>query len=58
MSERRYLGPEVVQRTNEVTEKIRARMLASQSRQKSYSDLRRMSVEFQVSDQMFLRVLP
>ena len=56
--ERRYLGPEMVQRTNEAVEKIRARMLASQSRQKSYSDLKRRSVEFQVGDHVFLRVSP
>ena len=36
--ERRYLGPEAVQRTSEAIEKIRARMLTSQSRQKSYAD--------------------
>ena len=39
--ERQYLGPEMVQRTNEAIEKIRMRMLTSQSRQKSYADLRR-----------------
>ena len=48
--ERRYLGPELVQQTNEALEKIRARMLATQSRQKSYANLKRKSVEFQVGD--------
>ena len=33
-------------------------MLASQSRQKSYSDRKRRSVEFQVGDHVFLRVSP
>ena len=56
--ERRYLGPEMVQRTNEALEKIRARMLASQSRQRNYSDQKRRSVEFQVGDHVFLRVSP
>ena len=56
--ERRYLGPEMVQRTNEAVEKIRARMLASQSRQKSYSDLKHRRIEFQVGDHVFLRVSP
>ncbi|XP_060974146.1 uncharacterized protein LOC133039302 [Cannabis sativa] len=32
--ERKYLGPELVQKSNEVIEKIKARMLALQSRQK------------------------
>ena len=33
-------------------------MLASQSRQKSYSNLKRRGVEFQVGDHVFLRVSP
>ena len=33
-------------------------MLATQSRQKSYADLKRKSVEFQVGDHVFLRVSP
>ena len=53
---RNYLGPELVQQTNEALEKIRARMLATQSRQKSYADLKRKSIEFQVGDHGFLRV--
>ena len=55
---RQVRGDIWVQRTNEAIEKIRARMLASQSRQKSYSDLRCRSVEFQVGDHVFLRVSP
>ena len=38
--------------------KIRARMLASQSRQKSYADAKRKDVEFQVGDFVFLKVSP
>ena len=56
--ERRYLGPEAVQRTSEAIDKIRARMLTSQSRQKSYADPKRRDVEFQVGDYVFLRVSP
>ncbi|XP_020532207.1 uncharacterized protein LOC110008552, partial [Amborella trichopoda] len=45
--ERKYLGPELVQKTNEAIDKIKARMLASQSRQKSYADPKRRDVTFQ-----------
>ena len=42
-----YLGPELVQRANEeAIGKIRARMLAAQSRQKSYADAKRKDVQF------------
>ena len=56
--ERKYLGPELVQRTNEAIDKIKARMLASQSRQKSYADPKRRDVTFQAGEQVFLRVSP
>ena len=56
--ERSYLGPELVQKTNEAIQKIRARMLTSQSRQTSYANLKRRGVEFQVGDLVFLRVSP
>ena len=58
MGERRYLGPDMIQRTSEAIEKIRARMLTSQSRQKSYADPKRRDVEFQVGDHVFLQVSP
>ena len=56
MGERKYLGPESVQEVAEAIEKIRARMLASQDRQKSYANPKRRNVEFQVGDHVFLRV--
>ena len=58
MGERKYLGPESVQEAAKAIEKIRARMLASQDRQKSYADPKRRNVEFQVGDHVFLRVSP
>ena len=58
MGERKYLGPESVQEATEAIEKIRARMLASQDRQKSYANSKRRNVEFQEGDHVFLRVSP
>ncbi|KAL0549443.1 hypothetical protein IC582_013925 [Cucumis melo] len=39
IGERRLLGPELVQTTNAAIQKIRARMLTTYSRQKSYADV-------------------
>ena len=39
-------------------EKIRKRMLAVQSRQKSYADPKRRDIEFSVGDKVFLKVTP
>ena len=52
------LGPEIVQRTTEKVKLIREKMKASQSRQKNYHDKRKMDLEFQEGDHVFLRVTP
>ncbi|KAL4020839.1 hypothetical protein IC575_019626 [Cucumis melo] len=40
VGEQRLVGPELVQSTNEAIQKIRSRMQTTQSRQKSYADVR------------------
>ena len=52
------LGPEIVQQTTEKVRLIQDRMRTAQSRQKSYHDRRRKDLEFEVGDQVFLRVTP
>ena len=37
---------------------IRQRLLTAQSRQKSYADVRRRPLEFEVRDHVFLKVMP
>ena len=56
--ERSLLGPEIVQHTAKVVEKIRERMKIAQSRQKSYADKRRKDLEFSIEDHVFLKVAP
>ncbi|KAL4016262.1 hypothetical protein IC575_023908 [Cucumis melo] len=58
IGEQRLLGPELVQTTNAAIQNIRARMLTAQSRQKSYADVRRKDLEFDVGDMVFLKVAP
>ncbi|KAL0560205.1 hypothetical protein IC582_000605 [Cucumis melo] len=58
VGEQRLMGPELVQSTNEVIQKIRSRMHIAQSRQKSYADVRRKDLEFEVGDKVFLKVAP
>ncbi|KAL0544126.1 hypothetical protein IC582_019237 [Cucumis melo] len=52
------MGPELVQSTNEAIQKIRSCMHAAQRRQKSYADVRRKDLEFDVGDKVFLKVAP
>ncbi|KAL0561379.1 hypothetical protein IC582_001804 [Cucumis melo] len=58
VGEQRLMGPELVQSTNEAIQKIRSRMHTAQSRQKSYADVRRKDLEFEVGDKVFLKVAP
>ena len=58
MGERNYLGPELVRDTTEAVKRIKERMLATQSRQKSYADPKRRDVEFSVGDKVFLKIAP
>ncbi|KAA0067837.1 pol protein [Cucumis melo var. makuwa] len=58
VGEQRLMGPELVQSTNEAIQKIRSCMHTAQSRQKSYADVRRKDLEFDVGDKVFLKVAP
>ncbi|KAL0533465.1 hypothetical protein IC582_030305 [Cucumis melo] len=58
VGEQRLMGPELVQSTNEAIQKIRSRMHTAQSRQKSYADVRRKDLEFDVGNKVFLKVAP
>ncbi|TYK01903.1 putative gag-pol polyprotein [Cucumis melo var. makuwa] len=58
VGEQRLMGSELVRSTNNAIQKIRSRMLTAQSRQKSYVDVRRKDLEFDVGDKVFLKVAP
>ncbi|GJY39282.1 putative reverse transcriptase domain-containing protein [Tanacetum coccineum] len=52
------IGPEIVQETTEKVIQIKQRMQAARDRQKSYIDLKRNPMEFQVGDRVMLKVSP
>nr|GEY01254.1 putative reverse transcriptase domain-containing protein [Tanacetum cinerariifolium] len=56
--EAQILGPELIQETIEKIVQIKQRMQADHDRHKSYSDLKRKLMEFQVEDKVMLKVLP
>nr|GEV84284.1 putative reverse transcriptase domain-containing protein [Tanacetum cinerariifolium] len=49
-------GPELVQETTEKIIQIKQRIQAARDRQKSYADLKRKPMEFQVEDRVMLKV--
>ena len=58
VGERKFLGLEIIQRTCEKVNQIYDRLGASQSRQKSYYDIKRKALELEIGDKVFLRVAP
>ncbi|GJY82792.1 putative reverse transcriptase domain-containing protein [Tanacetum coccineum] len=51
-------GPEIVQETTEKIIQIKQRTQAARDRQKSYADLKRKPMDFQVGDKVMLKVSP
>ncbi|XP_070001969.1 uncharacterized protein [Nicotiana sylvestris] len=56
--ETNLLGPDLVQEAMDKVQLIRQRLLAAQSRQKSYADKRRRDLVFTIRDKVFLRASP
>nr|GEZ19523.1 hypothetical protein [Tanacetum cinerariifolium] len=51
-------GPEIIQETTEEIIQIKQRLQVARDRQKSYADVRRNLLEFQVGDKVVLKVSP
>ena len=51
-------GPDLIRDTSKKVSLIQQRLLTAQSRQKSYADVRRRPLEFEVGDHVFLKVTP
>ncbi|GJR06754.1 hypothetical protein Tco_0529738 [Tanacetum coccineum] len=58
VGEAQILGPELIQETTKKIIQIKQRMQAARDRQKSYADLKRKPMEFQVGDKVMLKVSP
>ncbi|GKG02030.1 hypothetical protein Tco_0306735, partial [Tanacetum coccineum] len=58
VGEAQILCPELIQETTEKIVQIKQRMQAAHDRQKSYADLKRKPMEFQVEDKVMLKFLP
>ncbi|GJW52290.1 hypothetical protein Tco_0093641 [Tanacetum coccineum] len=51
-------GPEIIHETTEKIVQIRQRLQAARDRQRSYANVRRKPLEFQVGDHVMLKVSP
>ncbi|GJX47064.1 putative reverse transcriptase domain-containing protein [Tanacetum coccineum] len=51
-------GPEIIHETTEKIVQIRQRLQAARDRQRSYANVRRKPLEFEVGDRVMLKVSP
>ena len=58
MGESSITGPDMIRDTSEKVSLIRQRLLTAQSRQKSYANVLRRPLEFEVGDHVSLKVIP
>ncbi|GJW28472.1 hypothetical protein Tco_0045347 [Tanacetum coccineum] len=58
IGESSLIGPELVQETTDKVVLIKEKLKAARDRQKSYADNRRKPIEFEVGDQVLLKVSP
>ncbi|GJS31879.1 putative reverse transcriptase domain-containing protein [Tanacetum coccineum] len=58
VGEAQITGPDLIQETTEKIIQIKQRIQAAHDRQKSYADLKRKPMEFQVGDRVMLKVSP
>ena len=58
VGERKLSGPEIIQVTTDNVKVIRDRLKIAQDRHNSYADNRMRDLEFQVGDQIFMRISP
>ncbi|XP_057999072.1 uncharacterized protein LOC131177912 [Hevea brasiliensis] len=58
VSERKLIRPELVQQTEENIRIIKEKLKAATDKQKSYVDLRRQDIEYNVGDKVFLKGSP
>ena len=58
LSEKKVIVPDLIQETEEKVKMIRERLKVATDRQKSYADMKRKDIRYEVSEKVFLKVSP
>ena len=58
LSEKKLIGPDLILETEEKVKMIRERLKVVIDRQKSYADMKRKDIRYQIVDKVFLKVSP
>ena len=58
LSEKKKIGPDLIQETEEKVKMIIERLKVATDRQKSYADIRRKDTQYEIGEKVFLKVSP
>ena len=58
LSEKKIIGSDLIQEIEEKVKMIRERLKVATDRQKSYSDMRRKDIRYEIDEKVFFKVLP
>ena len=58
LSEKKIISPDLIQETKEKLKMIRERLKVATDRQKSYADMRRKDIQYEIDEKVFLKVSP
>ena len=58
LSEKKVIGPDLIQETEEKVKMIRERLKVATDRQKSYADIKRKDMRYEIGKKVFLKVSP
>ena len=58
LGEKKIIGPDLIQETEENVKMIRERLKVSVDRQKSYANSKRKDIRYEIDEKVFLKVSP
>ena len=58
LSKNKVIGPDLIQETEENVKMIRGRLKVANDRQKSYADMKRKDIRYEIGEKVFLKVSP
>ena len=58
LSEKKIIGPDLIQETEKKVKMVRERLKVATDRQKSYVDMRRKDIRYEIDEKVFLKVSP
>ena len=58
LSEKKVIGPDLIQETEEKVKIIREKLKVATDRQKSYANMKRKDIRYEISEKVFLKVSP